>query len=58
MKPPPTDPEFQRLTDAMRHIMRVSKADIQDELKTTKRKPKASASSASRVRAASTKSVN
>ena len=55
MKPPPTDPEFQRLTEAMRCIMRVSKADIRDDLKPKKRKPKASAS---RVSATATKTAN
>jgi hypothetical protein len=55
MKRPPSDPEFERFTDAMRHIMRVSKADIRDELKAKKRKPK---TSASRVSATATKTVN
>lgn len=55
MKPPPSDPEFARFTDAMRCIMRVSKADIRDELKPKKRKAKPSAS---RVSAVSTKSAN
>ena len=44
MKQPPDNPEFARFTDAMRHIMRVSKVDIQQELKAKKRKPKTSAS--------------
>ncbi len=55
MKRPPSDPEFVRFTDAMRTIMRVSKADIQQELKTKKRKPK---TSASRAVATSPKSAN
>jgi hypothetical protein len=55
MKRPPSDPEFARFTDAMRHIMRISKADIREELKPKKRKPKASAS---RVSAVSTRRVN
>lgn len=44
MKPPPTDAEFANLTEAMRTIMRVSKADIQD-----KDKPKTSTSPGSGV---------
>jgi hypothetical protein len=55
MKRPPDNPEFARFTEAMRQIMRVSKADIQQELKTKKRKSK---TSASRVSAASTRSAN
>lgn len=55
MKRPPDNPEFERFTDAMRHLMKVSKADIQQELKAKKRKPKASAS---HVSATATKTVN
>jgi hypothetical protein len=55
MKRPPSDPEFARFTDAMRAIMRVSKADVRDELKAKKRKPRASASAVSRVPAANPK---
>ena len=43
MKRPPSDPEFTRFTDAMRRIMKVSKADIQKDIQTAKRKPKTSA---------------
>jgi len=49
MKRPPNNPEFERFTKAMRTIMTVSKADIRDELKAKKRKPKASASRVSAV---------
>ncbi len=46
MKRPPNDPEFAHFTDAMRTIMKVSKADIQKAMKEEKRKPRASASRA------------
>ena len=49
MKTPPNNPEFARLTKAMRCIMTVSKTDIEQELKARKRKPKASASPVSVV---------
>jgi hypothetical protein len=55
MKRPPDNPEFARLTDAMRHIMTVSKTDIQKAMKEEKRKPRASAS---RVSATATKTAN
>ncbi len=32
MKPPPTDPEFVKFTEAMRQIMKVSKAEIQERI--------------------------
>jgi hypothetical protein len=44
MKPPPNNPEFARFTDAMRTIMKVSKADVNKGAETEKRKPKTSAS--------------
>jgi len=40
MKPPPDDPEFQRFTQAMREIMKVSKVEIQRRMDAEKRKPK------------------
>jgi hypothetical protein len=49
MKPPPDNPEFERFTEAMRHIMTVSKTDIQEAIKEEKRKPSASASRVSEV---------
>lgn len=49
MKRPPDNPEFARFTKAMRCIMTVSKADIAQDLKARKRKPKASASRVSAV---------
>jgi hypothetical protein len=55
MKPPPNNPEFERLTAAMQCIMSVSKADIRDKLKPKKRKPK---TSASRVSATATRRAN
>lgn len=55
MKQPPADPEFKRFTDAMRHIMKVSKVDIQKAMKAEKRKPK---NSASRVSEAAPKPAN
>ena len=55
MKPPPDNPEFERFTEAMRHIMSVSREELQrrieaDSRKTGKR-PKKTAS-ASRAPAA------
>lgn len=55
MKRPPDNPEFERFTEAMRKIMRVSKADIQQGMKTKRLKPK---TSASRVGATSPKPAN
>jgi hypothetical protein len=55
MKRPPNNPEFAKFTEAMRTIMTVPKADIQEALKREKRKPKASAS---RVSAVPPKRVN
>jgi len=62
MKRPPSDPEFQRFTEAMRRIMTVSKADIQQDMAEEKRKPKTRTSAlrrrrASRALAASPKSA-
>jgi hypothetical protein len=36
MKPPPDNPEFRRFTQAMRTIMGVSKAELQERLKADK----------------------
>jgi len=36
MKPPPTDPEFQRFTQAMREMMKVSKVEIQRRMEAEK----------------------
>ncbi len=41
MKPPPTDPEFTRFTEAMRQIMKVSKAEIQERMEAEKRENRA-----------------
>lgn len=43
MKTPPKGPEFERFTDAMRQIMKVSKTEIQRRMEEGKR-PKPSAS--------------
>ena len=56
MKAPPDNPEFARFTEAMRTIMTVPKADIQEAIK-EKRKPKAPAS-VSRVSGVPPKRVN
>jgi len=44
MKPPPDNAEFARFTDAMRTIMRVSKADLRRQIEADKKgkRPKAS----------------
>jgi hypothetical protein len=58
MRTPPSDPEFVRFTSAMRHIMRVPKAEIQRRMEAEKagrRKPKPSVS---RVSGASSKRAN
>jgi hypothetical protein len=55
MKTPPDNPEFARFTDAMRHIMGVSKVELQKRMQEEKRKPK---TSASRGPAASPKRAN
>jgi hypothetical protein len=44
MKQPPSNPEFQKFTQAMRDILKVSKTELQRRAETEKRKPKASAS--------------
>jgi hypothetical protein len=44
MKLPPNNPEFTRFTEAMRSILKVSKAELNQRMKAEKRKPKASAS--------------
>jgi len=44
MKRPPDNPEFARFTDAMRTILKVSKTELNERMKTEKRKPKTSAS--------------
>lgn len=36
MKPPPDDPEFQRFTQAMREMMKVSKVEIQKRIEAEK----------------------
>ncbi|MGC1361816.1 MAG: hypothetical protein WA419_07635 [Silvibacterium sp.] len=54
MKRPPDSPEFERFTDAMRHIMRVPKAAIQRPKETGKRLK----TSASRVSGAPSKRAN
>jgi hypothetical protein len=40
MKPPPDDLEFRRFTEAMRHMMKVSKVELQRRMEAEKRKPK------------------
>jgi len=47
MKQPPNSPEFQKFTQAMRDILKVSKSELQRRAEAEKRKPKASASRAS-----------
>jgi len=44
MKRPPDNPEFARFTEAMRTILKVSKTELNERMKTEKRKPKTSAS--------------
>jgi len=44
MKPPPKNPEFARFTEAMRGIMKVSKAEITRRSEAEKPKPNPSAS--------------
>ena len=61
MKKPPQNPEFERFIEAMRHIMTVSREELQrrieaDSRKTGKRKVKPV--SASRAPAASPKRAN
>ncbi|HEY3706023.1 MAG TPA: hypothetical protein VGL22_13240 [Terracidiphilus sp.] len=51
MKTPPNNPEFSRFTEAMRTILKVSKAELNQRMKAEKRKPKGA--SASRVSGAS-----
>jgi hypothetical protein len=62
MKKPPSNPEFARFTDAMRTIMGVSKAELQERIKTEKLmkkgKGKRAKRSASPVSAALPTSVN
>ena len=36
MKPPPDNPEFAKFTEAMRQIMKVPKAEIQERMEATK----------------------
>lgn len=36
MKPPPDDPEFRHFTEAMRQMMKVSKAEIQKRMEEEK----------------------
>lgn len=55
MKPPPDSPEFARFSQAMREIMKVSKAELHARIEAEKRKPKAPAS---RVSAASSKQAH
>lgn len=38
MKPPPDDPEFQRFTQAMREMMKVSKVELQQRMAEQKQK--------------------
>jgi hypothetical protein len=52
MKQPPTDPEFTRFTDAMRKILKVSKAELNERMKAEKRKSKTPASRDSGVSSA------
>ena len=59
MKKPPQNPEFERFTEAMRHIMTVSREELQrrieaDSRKTGKRPKKKRASSSRALGAAST----
>jgi hypothetical protein len=42
MKTPPKGPEFARFTEAMRGIMKVSKAELQRRMEADKRTPKPS----------------
>jgi hypothetical protein len=51
MKPPPKGPEFERFSDALRGIMKVSKAELQKRMEAEKR-PNASPSSASKPKRA------
>jgi hypothetical protein len=44
MNPPPKNAEFTKFTNAMRGILKVSKAELQSRIKSEKRKPKTSAS--------------
>jgi hypothetical protein len=55
MKKPPESPEFDRFTDAMRQIMKVSKKEIQLRTKQEKREL---TTPASRVSGASRKQAN
>lgn len=55
MKTPPSNPEFERFTDAMRSLMKVSKTEISERMKAQRRKPGASAS---RVSGAASKRAN
>jgi hypothetical protein len=40
MKTPPDNPEFNRFTEAMREIVKVSKVEMQRRIEEEKRKPK------------------
>jgi hypothetical protein len=54
MKTPPNNPEFARFTDALRHMLKVPKTEMNRRIEAgKKRKPKASASHASAVSSAS-----
>jgi hypothetical protein len=49
MKQPPDNPQFARFTSAMRHIMGVSKTELNTRIEAERRKPRASASRVSGV---------
>jgi hypothetical protein len=54
MKPPPDNPEFAKFTEAMRQIMKVSKAEVQDRMDEKKTERRAR-TAVSRVPVAPTK---
>jgi hypothetical protein len=58
MKTPPDNPEFERFTDAMRTIVKVSKVELQRRMEAEKQTPKAVASRAFRARSVQPKPAN
>ena len=54
MKKPPDNPEFARFTRAMRHIMSVSKTELQRRMEEEKKGKRSKASASPSVAASST----
>jgi hypothetical protein len=54
MKKPPDNPEFARFTSAMRHIMGVSKAELQRRMEAEKKEKRSKASASPSAASSST----